>query len=203
MRALFRSSLLRCLSNIHFLEHFYDSFVASSVDVKLAFAHTDMERQMAMLNASLYQMMNLYEKKDDEAHAYLAALGATHGKHGHGIPPALYDAWLESLMVAVKRCDPQYDDAIDAAWREVMRVGIEVMKANWHAEPVARADAAVAEAVAANDVQRIVDRLLELSQDASSRSDHERDSEATAFQFGQYRAYLHASQVVHELLTKK
>ncbi|MDZ4701887.1 MAG: globin domain-containing protein [Rhodothermales bacterium] len=203
MRVLFRSSLLRCLSNIHFLEHFYDSFVASSPDVKRAFAHTDMERQMAMLNASLYQMMNLHEKRDDAAHAHMAALGAAHGKHGYGIPPALYDAWLESLMVAVKGCDPRYDDAIDAAWREVMRVGIEVMKANWHVEPARRADVDAAEAVAAVEVQRIVDRLLELSSEASGRSDHERDSEATAFQFGQYRAYLHASQVVHELLTKK
>ncbi len=203
MQALFRSSLLRCLSNIHFLEHFYDSFVASSPDVKLAFAHTDMERQMAMLNASLYQIMNLYENRDDKAHTHMAALGAAHGKHGHRIPPALYDAWLESLMDAVKRCDPRYDRAIDEAWRDVMRVGIEVMKANWHAEPPGRVENAGATAVDANAVQRIVDRLVELSHDASSRSDHERDSEATAFQFGQYRAYLHASQVVHELLTKK
>ncbi|MEZ4700988.1 MAG: globin [Rhodothermales bacterium] len=201
MQAKFRSSLLRCLSNIHFLERFYDTFMASSPEVRNAFAHSDMERQMAMLNASLYQLMNLYEKRDDKARAFIQELGASHGKHGHQIPPALYDLWLDSLLKTVEECDAQYDASIGQAWREVMSYGIGLMKSNWDAQP--KTPRGAEPAIAPEEIQHLADRLKELSQEASHRSDLERDSEASAFQFGQYRAYLHASQVVHELLNKK
>ncbi len=202
MLAMFRSSLLRCVSNIHFLEYFYDAFIASSPDVKKAFAHSDMERQMAMLNASLYQLLNLYDKRDEHTKEYIAELGAMHGQHGHQVPAELYDLWLDSLLDAVRRCDPKYDEQVDRAWREVMQYGIDLMKANWERtpshQPAAREDGEPV--LTRDDLQDVVERLRQLSKEAAHRSDHERDMEATAFQFGQHRAYMHASEVVARLL---
>ena len=202
---VFRSSLLRCLSNLHFLESFYDTFMASSPEVREAFAHTDMERQKAMLNASLYQLMNLYGSDDAQARNHIEELGAAHGAYGHRIPLHLYDMWLESLMDAVKASDPNFSPEIDAVWREVMSMGIDIMKASSHRYPKTTDQNPLSdetEVVRSSDLQHIIDQLKALGKDAANRSNTEKDTEATAFQFGQYRAYLHAGELLGDLIKK-
>lgn len=199
----FRSSLLRCLSNLHFLEIFYDNFIASSDEVRQAFVGTDMERQKAMLHASLYQLMNLYEHDDAQAREHIERLGAKHGAYGHRVPLHLYDAWLDSLLRAVAATDPMYTPQLEAIWREVMTKGIEIMKASSHRFPAPseeEADSSPPEVVRASDLHRLVTELRTFSKEAAHRSNADKDMEVTAFQFGQYRAYLHASEMLHDLL---
>ncbi len=202
----FRSSLLRSLSSLKFLDTFYAEFFSASHEVREAFAHTDMERQKAMLNASLYQLMNLYEKPDEEALQHVAELGALHGSHGLRIPDHLYDLWLESLLVAVSTSDPLYDEEIAQSWREVMSYGINMMRAHidddlegystlHHEDEV--------EAIQTESFRQVLRKINQLSKEAAHRSNLEKDTEAMAFQFGQYRAYLHASELLVALLKKK
>ncbi len=202
----FRSSLLRCLSSLKFLDTFYAEFMSASHEVREAFAHTDMERQKAMLNASLYQLMNLYERPDEEALQHVAELGALHGSHGLRIPDHLYDLWLESLLVAVSASDPLYDENLEQSWREVMSYGINMMRAHidddlegyaplHHEEEV--------EDIQVEDFKGVLRKINQLSKEAAHRSNLEKDTEAMAFQFGQYRAYLHASELLVDLLKKK
>lgn len=199
----FRSSLLRCLSNLHFLERFYEEFIHSSPEVADAFANTNMERQKAMLNASLYQLMNFYGKNDEKARNYVQNLGAMHGAYGHRIPLHLYDLWLDSLIVAVKESDPQFDPALEAIWREVMSEGIELMKASSHLYPPSHAAADNGEKVdpsLESELTHLLEQFKQSAKEAAHRSDFERDIEVTAFQFGQYRAYMHASELLSDLL---
>ncbi len=204
----FRSSLLRCLSNLRFLDRFYSEFLSSSHEVKEAFSQTDMERQKAMLNASMYQLMNLYEKPDDQVIAHIQELGAHHGKHALQIPAHLYDLWLESLLVAVSASDPEYDHELEKIWREVMSYGIDMMKKSWDRKPSTYASTRLKPDQEVPDVDvdkftEVIRQLNQLSKEAALRSNSEKDLEAMAFQFGQYRAYLHASQLMVGLLKKK
>ena len=199
----FRSSLLRCLSSLQFLEDFYDNFISSSEEVKNAFSNSDMERQKAMLHASLYQLMNFYEHEDEQAHRYIEELGAKHGAYGHRIPLHLYDLWLESLIKSVAAADPMFSPELESIWREVMTMGIEVMKASSHRYPKnsqEKSEEPASKVIRSSDVEALVTELRQFSKDAAHRSNVDKDMEVTAFQFGQYRAYLHACERLSDLL---
>ncbi|MBX2819083.1 MAG: globin [Rhodothermaceae bacterium] len=199
----FRSSLLRCLSNLHFLERFYHEFISSSPEIAQAFAHTNMERQKAMLNASLYQLMNFYGSDEPQSKKYIQQLGAQHGVYGHKIPPHMYDLWLESLMTAVKASDPQFDSSLEAIWLEVMGHGIEVMKASSHLYPAEHGKQKQEASIAApEELLQLLDTFKQHAKEAAHRSDFEKDIEVTAFQFGQYRAYMHVYESLKDVLNK-
>ena len=204
----FRSSLLRCVSNLHFLERFYDEFINAAPEVAEVFAHTNMERQKAMLNASLYHLMNVYNKAHDYSKQHLQELGATHGAYGHRIPMHLYDVWLDSLIIAVKESDPMFSPTLEAAWREVMGHGIEIMKASSHLYPPGHQTPSNgnnntnASKPFLDAVHKLAEQFQESAKEAAHRSDFERDIEVTAFQFGQYRAYMHAYEMLNDLLKR-
>ena len=200
----FRSSLLRCLSNLHFLERFYEEFINSSPEIAKAFSHTNMERQKAMLNASLYQLMNFYGSSDEKAKKHIQDLGAQHGAYGHRIPPHLYDVWLDSLITAVSESDPQFNPSLEAVWREVMSAGIEVMKSSSHLYPPGHSQtkSPTMPPSLEEELTNLVHLLNQNAKEAAHRSDFEKDIEVTAFQFGQYRAYMHVYELLRDLMEK-
>jgi len=51
-------------------------------------------------------------------------LAERHSSRQLNIGAELYDLWLDSLLAAVKECDPQYDTQVRDAWERVMMVGI-------------------------------------------------------------------------------
>ena len=191
----FKPSFLRCVSNLQFLDTFYNHFLNASPEIEKTFEGINMERQKAMLNAALHQLMSLYEKQNDASIEHVKALGARHGSHGYQIPAFMYDIWLDSLLEAVSLCDPAFNESIEKAWREVMGFGIALMKKQAASPIQERKDMAVQEAVA-----RIQKNLEESAHEASMHAESERDMEARAFQFGQYRAYLHAADLVRSLM---
>ncbi|MFT6905519.1 MAG: hypothetical protein ACJAS1_002175 [Oleiphilaceae bacterium] len=40
----------------------------------------------------------------------------------------MYDIWLDSLISTVEEFDPEFDNDIDQAWREVLAPGIAFIK---------------------------------------------------------------------------
>ena len=117
-------SLKRCIRNPDFLSLFYETFLNASPEVREKFADTDMERQMRMVEASLY-MCILAADDVPYANAAIKKLGGRH--EALGIHAALYDLWLGSLMTAVETYDEAFDDEIAAAWHTVMRASIQRM----------------------------------------------------------------------------
>ena len=105
---------------------FYEHFFSVSEDISKAFANTDMPRQHEMLHDSLINMISFSENK--KASRYFQKMAITHGKMGVGVRIALFDVWLDCLLMTVKDLDQQYDDQVDLAWRIVLAPGMVFMK---------------------------------------------------------------------------
>lgn len=132
---LFDESLRRCNMQEGFLDRFYDTFLASSPKVREKFAKTDFVHQKRALRASLHMMLLAAEKENSGPERYLADLARLHSKGVLDIGAELYDLWLDSLLRTVKECDPQFSPQVEAAWEEVMMIGVRYMLSHYHDHP--------------------------------------------------------------------
>jgi len=123
----FGDSLARCNGCSGFVDRFYEIFLASSPKVRQKFAHTDFDRQKAALQASLDLMLSAAADPRKEPDPPLHHLAERHSSRQLNIGAEYYDLWLDSLLAAVKECDPEYNAQIEAAWEKVMMVGIRYM----------------------------------------------------------------------------
>lgn len=110
----------------HFLDRFYQRFLAADDIVAEKFRGTDLVHQKEMLRESLAEMFDFFLKHS--SNPYIITLSRVHGVRGRDIPPRLYDVWLEALVATVLECDPKASDNVVLAWRIVMAPGIEFMK---------------------------------------------------------------------------
>jgi len=115
----FLASLKRCLAAPGFLESFYERFVGSSAEVREKFRNTDMKRQARVLEDSLYVVANAAQGEENSlARGALPALAVRHSRQGMDIPPRLFDLWIECLLETVRVHDPEFNPAVEAAWRD-------------------------------------------------------------------------------------
>jgi hemoglobin-like flavoprotein len=129
---VFRASLNRCLAASGFVESFYESFVGSSEDVREKFRNTDMKRQVRMLEDSLYVLtVAVQGGQSSPARGALPGIARRHSRHELDIRPELYDLWLSSLVETARRCDPDFTDATEEAWRDTLAAGIEYMRSHY------------------------------------------------------------------------
>jgi hemoglobin-like flavoprotein len=113
----FDESFQRCCAQPRFLDIFYDRFLASSSKV----------RQKRALRASLYLILLAAQDERDGPSKYLRDLAHSHGAGRLNVGAELYDLWLDSLLSAVKECDPRFDATVEDAWEQVMMVGIRYL----------------------------------------------------------------------------
>jgi hemoglobin-like flavoprotein len=123
-------SLTRCLGIPAFLDRFYEIFLESSPEVAEKFKRTNFARQKVALGQSLYLMVMAAEG-GEAAVAYLDRIAARHGRDDLDIRPELYDVWLDALIATARELDPEFDDDTEAVWREMIRPGIEIMRARY------------------------------------------------------------------------
>ena len=128
----FDDSLQRCNANPLFLDRFYETFLASSPDVREKFAHTDFVRQKRALRASLQTMALVAEDEATGPGKYLKDLARTHSRDGMNIGGELYDFWLDSLLSTVKECDPAFSPEVGKAWESVMMVGVHYLMSSYN-----------------------------------------------------------------------
>ncbi len=129
-----KDSFGRCTVNPKFLDRFYEIFLNSHPAIKPMFAKTDFTKQKAVLRTGI-SMMILYNEDAHVARMALDRLGHSHGKQGLNIDPKLYPYWLDSLVAAVKECDPQFSPLLEKHWRDAMRKGINYMISAGQAKP--------------------------------------------------------------------
>jgi hemoglobin-like flavoprotein len=122
----FEDSLARTSANPAFLTRFYDIFRASSPKVQEKFAGTDFGRQNAALRASFDLTLEAARGSVSDPERLLA-IAERHSSRDRNIGAELYDLWLDSLLAAVRECDPGYDDSVNDAWERVMMVGIRYL----------------------------------------------------------------------------
>jgi hemoglobin-like flavoprotein len=129
--AVFEASLKRCEARTDFLDIFYDRFLASSPEVAEKFAHTDFARQKELLRISFHHLLLAARDHKQGPDPYLEDVAVHHGAGQMAIGAHLYDLWLDSLIETVRLCDPECFPEVEAAWEEVMMVGIHYLCANY------------------------------------------------------------------------
>jgi hemoglobin-like flavoprotein len=129
---VFRTSLNRCLAAPRFLVTFYELFMSSSDEVRRKFRATDFDRQNRVLADSLYLMAVVAQgEAESPAWAELDRLAKRHTRTDLDIRPELYDTWLDCLVHAARRHDPQFDPRVEEAWRSTLSSGIEFLRSRY------------------------------------------------------------------------
>jgi hemoglobin-like flavoprotein len=129
--AVFEASLKRCEARPDFLDVFYWKFLASSPEVAVKFAGTDFALQKESLRASFHHLLVVARDPKLGPDPYLEGVAVRHGAGHLAIGAHLYDLWLDSLLETVRTCDPECFPDVEAAWEEVMMVGIHYLCANY------------------------------------------------------------------------
>jgi len=124
--ALFLDSFESCIQDDRFIRVFYDTFLASSEEVRALFAQTDFALQRRALRASLYVMVAASARRQAEL-STLSELAERH--RALRIKPHHYELWLQSLLAAVEQCTKHFDTEVARVWRDAFRSGINYMKA--------------------------------------------------------------------------
>ena len=125
-----KKSLGRCLHHGDVFGTFYERFLESDPEIPEQFANTDWEEQKALLRHGINKVIGFYEGSFAGQNA-LERIRYTHGRDRMNIPPRLYEFWIESMIEAVKRFDPQVDSVLEDQWREVLRYGTDFVKAGY------------------------------------------------------------------------
>ena len=121
-------SLSRCNESEGFLGSFYENLLASSPVIPPMFENTDFERQHKLLQHGLGVLL-IYAKRRNPA--LLERIADRHSRNEIDVEPSLYPFFVESLLKAVERHDPEYGLEIADAWREVVAPGIEFLKSRY------------------------------------------------------------------------
>ncbi len=108
-----------------FFDSFYEAFIASSPLVAQKFAGVNMAAQKMMLKQSLIHLLNMFATK--RIPDGLGEIATKHSRRAADIPPQLYQAWLECLLMTVKKFDPRFSDDVELAWRMICSQGIAFM----------------------------------------------------------------------------
>ncbi|HKJ70160.1 MAG TPA: globin [Gammaproteobacteria bacterium] len=125
-----KKSLGRCLHRGDVFDTFYRIFLEQDPRIRQMFANTDWNEQKRLLR---HGMNNVIAFHDDSytARKALERIRYTHGRDRLNIPPDLYDAWVESMVQAVRELDPEVSPALEASWRQVLGEGVAFVRAGY------------------------------------------------------------------------
>ncbi|HEY3176225.1 MAG TPA: globin [Candidatus Polarisedimenticolia bacterium] len=124
---IYEGSLRRCIAQAGFLTRFYETFMASSPEVALKFARTDLEKQRSEVRASLFLMVLVAMDEGGGPARHLWQVAELHGKRNLDVGARLYDLWLDSLLATVRQFDPGFSPEVEKSWEAVMTIGIRYM----------------------------------------------------------------------------
>lgn len=112
-----------CLSP-HFIDRFYDIFLASHPDIKPMFTNTDFSKQKQLLRTGIAMLLSHVEGKAAGTMT-LNRIAESHSKKKMNIHPGLYQYWIDSLVGAAKECDTKWTPDLERAWQKVLRAGVD------------------------------------------------------------------------------
>ena len=107
-------------------ERFYEIFLDADPRFRPMFKHTDFTRQKELLTHSI---MMLLEYSDGKATGKMAIdrLAELHSRKRMNIEEDMYPIWMDCLMKAVAKTDPQFSPDLEKKWRNSLQKGITVM----------------------------------------------------------------------------
>jgi len=122
-----KQSLGRCLHNGDVFDTFYNIFLECDPRIPHQFTNTDWEEQKRLLRQGINKVIGFYEGSFTGQSA-LERIRHTHGRDRLNIPPDLYSCWVETMIEAVKRFDPEFDPFLEEKWRHVLSYGTHYVR---------------------------------------------------------------------------
>jgi hemoglobin-like flavoprotein len=122
--ATFHDSLDRVLQQNDFFDAFYERLMGRSPEIAAKFAGFDMTRVKRLLRDAFYLKM-MASDGNRRAAARLERLAERHAELG--ITRAMHETWLDTLLSVVAERDPRYDARVEQSWRDLTRIGMDVM----------------------------------------------------------------------------
>ncbi len=125
-----RASYTRCLAAPDFFSCFYRNFFMECPEVEERFATTDFQRQHKLLQHAIGLLLS-YATQVRETPNLLERIATRHNRNGLNVDPKWYPCFVDTLVTTVKEHDPDFDDAVGAAWRSAVAPGIAFMRASY------------------------------------------------------------------------
>jgi len=113
-----------------FAEEAYGVFLRQP-EVAAKFARSTPDKPKEMLRISVTIAASFYFNRKPEL--LLAKFAELHSLRQLDIEPHLYAHWLDSVLAAVKLHDPQCDERVLEAWRNILTPAIEFMQSKYSA----------------------------------------------------------------------
>ena len=120
----------RCSVNPQFLDRFYEIFLASNSSIAPMFKTTNMAQQKALLRQGI-TMVLMHNKGNSFGTRALDRIGESHNKKKLNINPSMYPFWINSLVSALKECDPEMTPALESEWRKILEAGTAYIAGKW------------------------------------------------------------------------
>jgi hemoglobin-like flavoprotein len=125
---LAEESYHRCTGAPGFFPALYELLLASDARIPPMFAETKFERQHKLLQHGLGILL-IYAKRPNPA--LLERIATRHSRSDVGVAPDLYPRFVDALVQAVERFDPEYRPEVADAWRRATEPGIAFMQAKY------------------------------------------------------------------------
>jgi len=129
---IIKKSYGRCMftreSKQQFFNHFYQLFLHSDPEIALLFQDTEFEKQVTLLKHAISMSIMFAEDNNDLAKSVLMQTRKSHSRSRKNIKPEYYTFWLDCLMHTFWACDPQFNEALEKSWRELLQITIDYIK---------------------------------------------------------------------------
>lgn len=113
-------------------DDFYGRFLNSDPRIAPFFGATDFQKQKRVLRQGVAKAL-AYSAGDPEAVAFIENLAKTHDNDGLNVLPELYPFWLNSLLDALTKADPEWNAQLDSLWRSELQRTIDLMSSKYMA----------------------------------------------------------------------
>lgn len=123
---LLQDVLARCSQSSTYLDTFYTLLFERSPAFRQRFRGVDMERQKKSLTARLPLLLALPDLPEDSA--LLDEARQQHAQRHQGGADADYALWLDTLCEAFSQCDPLFDEALEAAFRQRLHKSMALLR---------------------------------------------------------------------------
>ena len=128
--AIARASYERCSVAPDFLAAFYARFFELRPEAKPLFAQTAFERQHNLLRHAIGLLL-IFPGQQESDPNILERVAERHSRRELGIDASYYPPFLESLIDTVRRFDPDFTPAVEAAWRATLAPGFAYMQSKY------------------------------------------------------------------------
>lgn len=124
VRLVKRSFSRSFIGDKNLIDDFYELFLNSHPDIAIKFQNTDFANQKLLLRQGINCMI-MFAEGVFAGDFCLGEIKVSHNKKHLNIHPDYYPYWKNSLLTALEKNDPQYNEELQQLWSQVIDTGIK------------------------------------------------------------------------------